>query len=388
MPIPRTILARDGVPDLDLAVVGGTWPADLDGEIFISTSDMATAPKHAFFGDGVMIRLSLRPGTHDAPAERFAWRAKVLDTPARRLRILRPDVFKAGALGVMSPFGYVNSANTAPLPWGDRLFATWDAGRPVEVDPVDLSWVADVGHRDDWAPAIDHPLFPLIASTAHPVIDPDRNCLWTVSLNPIDARVQIIRWDGSGAHVDRWPVTEGSVPQSMHTITQTRDWLILADTAFRADPDEILGVGPRSIAPLASEPVYLVRKDTLETTPPGQPVPATAFRVAPEVMHYYAVYDDSDGIRLIFEHTPLTDLAYYVQDDDLDATGSPVDPALRGMYNHPMAAARVSILDFDPDTGAAESTVVHLDEPGARGLAARLTDADFTVAPTGDPSQL
>jgi DNA topoisomerase-1 len=36
--------------------------------------------------------------------------------------------------------------------------------------------------------------------------------------------------------------------------------------------------------------------------------------------------------------------------------------------------------DFDPETGRTKSDVVHLDEPGARGLAARLRGADFSVA--------
>ena len=35
--------------------------------------------------------------------------------------------------------------------------------------------------------------------------------------------------------------------------------------------------------------------------------------------------------------------------------------------------------DFDPETGRTRSDVVHLDEPGARGLAARLDGADFAV---------
>jgi DNA topoisomerase I len=35
--------------------------------------------------------------------------------------------------------------------------------------------------------------------------------------------------------------------------------------------------------------------------------------------------------------------------------------------------------DFDPETGRTKSNVVHLDEAGARGLAARLADADFAV---------
>ena len=35
--------------------------------------------------------------------------------------------------------------------------------------------------------------------------------------------------------------------------------------------------------------------------------------------------------------------------------------------------------DFDPETGRTRGDVVHLDEPGARGLAARLAGSDFTV---------
>ena len=351
MSIPRSILARDGFADLDLEATSGTWPVDLDGEIFITTSDLRTAPNHAFFGDGALLRLSLSPGTHGAATGRFAWRTNLIDTPSQRLRAARPGLFEATVLGSRSPFGYSNAANTAPLPWGDRLFATWDAGRPVEVDPLDLSFVAEVGHRDDWAPAIDAPVLPLIASTAHPVIDPDRGCMWTVSLNPIVGEVQLIRYDGEGSRVQRWPVAGGLVPQSMHTITQTREWLILADCAFRADPAEIFGIGERSVTNFTDEPVYLIRKDVVEATPVGDPVPATAFRVGPEVMHYYARYDDTDGIEVLFEHTPDTDLAMYVRPDDLDAFGRPVDPALAGMYNHPMHATVVSVLRFDPETG-------------------------------------
>lgn len=384
MPIPRSVLSRDGVPDLDLELTSGVWPEDLTGEIFLSTADQATAPKHAFFGDGVMARLSLRPGTHGAPADRLAWRANVIDTPSRRLREKRPHLFDATALGTTSPFGHVNAANTAPLPWGERLFATWDAGRPVEIDPVTLGFVAEVGHRDDWAPAFDHPVMPLIASTAHPVIDPDRHCLWTVSLNPMLGQVQIIRYDGDSSRVQRWPVRDGVIPQSMHTIAQTRDWLILVDTAFRADPNEILELGPRTIAAFPDEPVYLVRKAALEETPSGTEVDAVAFRVAPEVMHYYAVYDDLGGIRLIFEHTPGTDLAYYVQEGDTDALGRPVDPALAGMYNHPMAPARLSLLDFEPTSGKVieRATMVDADRYWATQLSALDWSTEGMSAPT------
>jgi carotenoid cleavage dioxygenase-like enzyme len=384
MPIPRTLLARDGVPDLDLAVVAGTWPADLTGEIFISTSDLATAPGHAFFGDGVMIRLSLASGTFGAPDDRHAWRAKVIDNPTRRLREKRPDVFVAGAVGPSSPFGYGNCANTAPLPWGDRLFATWDGGRPLEVDPVTLQFLGDVGHRDDWMTAIDAPVLPLTVSSAHPVIDPDRDCLWTIAVNPLGGALEILRYDGEGARAQHWRVKDGVIPQSMHTLTQTRDWLVLIDCAFRADPNEILGTGERSVTNFTEEPVYLVRKEALEATPSGGEVEMTGFRIAPEVMHYYARYDDRDGIEVILEHTIDADLAMYLRPDDIDALGRPVDPALAGLYNHPMSPGRVSIVRFDPETGTVtEQARIEDDE---RFLTTQLSALDWSTEGMSRPT--
>lgn len=351
VPLPRSLLSEVPLGDLDLALVAGRWPHDIGGEVFVSASGQEGAPVHAFFGAGHLARLSLRPGTCAAPADRFAWRSRRIDTPSARLRAARPDVFVDGPMGAHSPFGASNAANTAPLPWGDRLFATWDAGRPVEVDPVSMTFLGEVGHRDGWNPAFDHPVLPMVLSTAHPVVDPDRDCMWTVSLNPITGSVDVLRYDGAGPDVRRWPVLDGVAPQSMHTVAQTREWLILVDCAFRGDPGELLHGHERSVTNLTDEPGYLIRKDALESTPPGEAVAATAFRMAPEVMHYYAAYDDTDGIRLIFEHTVDTDLAYAMRADDVDALGRPADPALRGLYNHPMHAAVLAVVDVDPATG-------------------------------------
>src|SRR4051794_36266452 len=109
MPVPRSILSKDDVTDLDLAVVAGAWPPDISGHFVVSTSDQRTHPVHAFFGDGIMARLALRPGTDGAAVaggpgasggspprignDRFAWRPRVVDTPSVRLRRKRPDLF-------------------------------------------------------------------------------------------------------------------------------------------------------------------------------------------------------------------------------------------------------------------------------------------------------
>lgn len=356
MPLPRSLLRRDPPRDLDLELVQGAWPEGCAGEMVISAPhpDGFDGP-HAFFGDGMTWRLSLQPGTFGAPPDRFALRQRRIDSPSARLRRKCPHAFRATMLGVHSPFGLSNAANTAPLPWGDRLFATWDVGRPVEIDPLSLRFLGEVGRRGEWQEMpFPAPLLPMITSTAHPLIDPDRDVLWTV--NTFLGRLHVVRWDGAGP-LQRWPIAGATIPQSVHTIAQTREWLVVADCAFKVEPQVLFG-GARTQPANASAPVHLIRKDQLEATPPGEEVPCRTFTLGPETNHYYASYDDRHGITVLFEHTENADIAMAQGPDDLDAFGRPCDPALRGLYGMPMSPDRTRLVHFDPETGA----VRHLAE--------------------------
>ncbi|NLD78139.1 MAG: carotenoid oxygenase [Acidimicrobiales bacterium] len=360
MPIPRSLLARTAPVDHDMRITQGSWPEGLRGELIISAPDPSTLDgPHPFFGEGLTYRLSLQPGTFGAPSDRFAWRQRVIDSPSARLRAKRPDVFEATMIGVQSPFGVVNSANTAPLPWGDRLFTTWDVGRPTEIDPVTLGFLGEVGHRDQWQPfeVMPQPVLPLIMSTAHPVIDPDRDVMWTV--NTLWGQLHVVRWDGEGP-VQWWPIEGAIIPQSVHTITQTRNWIVVADCAFKVEP-QVLSGGERTEPNNYGGPVYLIRKDALEATAPGQPVPCSAFELAPEMNHYYGVYDDSDGIQVLFEHTENSDIAMAQRPGDVDALGRPCDPALMGLYGFPMSPDRTTLVQFDPSTGKVTHRAESLD---------------------------
>ena len=353
MPIPRSLFSRDVPVDHDLSLVGGAWPEGLSGELVISAPhpDTFDGP-HPFFGEGMTYRLSLEAGTNGAADHNFAWRQKKIDTPSARLRAKRPDVFTPTMMGVASPFGVVNAANTAPLPWGDRLFMTWDVGRPVEIDPLSMNFLGEVGHRDEWHvfEVTPQPVLPLVMSTAHPVIDPDRNVMWTV--NTFWGQLHVVRWDGEGP-IQSWPITDALIPQSVHTITQTREWLIVGDCGYHVEP-QVLSGGDRTEPSNHDGPLYLIRKDALESTPPGGQVPCEVFRVAPEMNHYYATYDDTDGIRVMFEHTENADIAMTQGPGDLDALGRACDPALHGLYGFPMSPDRTTLLEFHP--GSAKVT--------------------------------
>jgi hypothetical protein len=389
MPIPRSVLGSTP-EDFDLEVTAGTWPSDISGEVVISGPVPDPALAHGFFGFGAMYRLSLTPGAHGAAPGTLPWRARVIDSPSHRLYEKRPDAFEAGPTGYSTPLGPPNMANTAPLPWGDRLFATWDVGRPSELDPVELTWLGDAGTLEQWGGqsiALGN-VFPFLFTSAHPVVDPDRNCLWTVKLIPDFANnfaqsPVVVRWDGDGAPLQIWPVEGATVAGSMHQIAQTQHWLILADSGnFKADPGAMLG-GEKTVSIDDEINLYLVRKDDLDATPSGTPVTAIPFVTGPPSGHHYAIWDDSDGIRVVFEHMDMLDLGFPIAATDLDRNGDPVDPGVVGLYSMGLTPATLSERLIDPESGKVlEQASVNHDRTWNQQLSAIDWSTEGMRAPT------
>lgn len=357
MPTPATLTSARHA-DFDLEVVGGRWPNDISGEMLFSAPQLSGRLPYGIFDTGCIIRLSLTPGTHGAPAEQFAWRVGELATPGRRLLEADPEAFGASPVGYTSPYGPPNSSNTAPLPWGDRLFATWDGGRPVEVHPGTLEFVADVGHIDSWGgPSMGgDTVLPFLLSSAHPVVDPERNGLWSTKLEPVmgptvGMRPSVVWWDRDGTTVTWWPLEGVTFGGSTHTVSQTRDWVILCDSGnFKPDLDEMLG-GERSVTIDSDVPVWLIRKDDLLGRRSGEAVVPVCFRMSPPNGHFYARYDDSEGVSVVWEGMDLMDLALYLRPDDVDVHGNPISPDAVGLYNMAMAPETITEVSFDPSSG-------------------------------------
>ena len=314
----------------------------------------------------------------------------MIDTPARRLWERDPSRFSSTPTGVSGgALGFPNMANTAPLPWGDRLFATWDVGRPVELDPRDHSFIAEVGSAESWGPqSIPMPgLMPFYFSTAHPVIDPERNCMWTVKLTAsaepdtdgsMTMDVSLVRYSGRGKAVEVWPIDGAKVRGSSHTVSQTRHWIIVADSGnFKADLGEIMG-GERTVTIDDSAAVYLIRKSSVDRTQPGATLPCTRTEIAPTTGHFYGTWDDYDGVEVIFEHMDRVDLGLSLRADDLDANGNPIDPSLAGFYNMAMGPSTVSEVRFDPLTGEATHRARFSDPTWTWNL--QLSSMDWSLA--------
>ncbi len=350
MPLPRTILADVAPSDANLKIVKGAWPNDISGSFFLASPDPAYKGKHAFFADGVLYRLSLEPGKYGAASDELAWRHSVIQTPSHRLHKRHPEIWNSTPYGFFSPLGYTNAANTAQVPMNDRLLVTWDAGRPVEVCPETMRFLGEVGTRESWGEGNPFPILPMIATPAHPVVDPDRNCLWTCTYNPQSGKVWVVRVDLDRREVRKWRVTNGKLPQTSHTISQTRDWIIIVDNGYKIDIQE-MATGERTAQTNQTEPVMLIRKSSLETLANGADVEAKVFEIGPESMHFYADYEDKHGVRVFFEHSTDSDIAFALRKNDKNLYGQAIDPIYSGMYGLALSPPKVSMLMFDPENG-------------------------------------
>jgi hypothetical protein len=369
MSTPRSLTTAPHA-DFELEVVDGTWPDDISGEMVFSSPQHCSAMEYGIFDWGAICRLALTPGTRGASAGRFAWQTRSIQSPGKRLWDRHPEQFRTRGTGYQSVLGAANASNTAPLPWGGRLFTTWDAGRPVELHPGTLEYVAEVGHRDSWGGnSLDMPgIMPFLLSSAHPVADPDRDCLWSVKLDFVmepsfGMRPAVVRFDrADGTQVRYWPLDGIVFGGSTHTVSQTRDWIILADSGnFKPDPAEMIG-GERELTIDDEVPVWLIRKDQLEGLATGTPVTPVTLTMAPSTGHFYARWEDRDGISVVWEGMDLMDLAFYLKPDDLDVNGNPVDPAAVGLYNMAMAPETIVEVLFDPVSGKAIERGIYRDD--------------------------
>ena len=366
MPTPHSLTTAPHA-DFELEVVEGAWPDDISGEMVFSSPQHCTVDgvRHLRLGGDLPPRARTRhrearprvgsPGSR-APSSR----------PASGCGTACPSSSPPSGTGYQSVLGASNASNTAPLPWGGRLYTTWDAGRPIELHPGTLEFVAEVGHRDSWGgSSLDMPgVMPFLLSSAHPVVDPDRDCLWTREARLRDrsrasgcARRWCATTAADGTQVRYWPLDGVVFGGSTHTVSQTRDWLILADSGnFKPDPAEMFG-GERELTIDDEVPVWLIRKDQLEGLATGTPVtPVTPHHGAARPATSTPAGRTPTGISVVWEGMDLMDLAFYLKPDDLDVNGEPVDPAAVGLYNMAMAPETIVEVLFDPESRARPSS--------------------------------
>ncbi len=344
-----------------LDVVEGHWPDDIAGAVFIIGPDKRAPGGHWFGTHGLILRIACAA---DGDGKVRVRTARV-DTPMNRLRARFPKLFTTFEFAEFSPFGVTNMANTNVQGIDGRLFVGFDAGRPLEVDPVTLDYITPVGANDEWLQAVPAPLEPLISVAAHPAPAFDERALYFVNYSPLPGGrdTQIARWSLNGP-IERWPLDGAEEFDSIHDIKASDNHLVISDLPFVVEPDAMRGKGPRTIPSQDMTRLFIVAKSDLRATPAGQKVPVVEVEVPMPTGHLTVATDDADGVLTIFlEHIPLGDLMMRLDTTMVDhQNGQPFPLDYEGMVTIGVQPGAVGRYRIDAATGKVLDAEVAWDD--------------------------
>jgi all-trans-8'-apo-beta-carotenal 15,15'-oxygenase len=164
---------ENDVAPRSLRLVQGRAPAGLEGTLFRNGPAKFRRPggsaTHWFDGDGLMRSFDIRDG-------RATLQARFADTPKRRLEtrldaVVTPGFGTAGDSRAQADSNdAANAANTSVMVAGDTVWALWEAGSPMAMDPQTLASRGFVTLRDD---------LKSMPFQAHPRYAPD-GTIWNV----------------------------------------------------------------------------------------------------------------------------------------------------------------------------------------------------------------
>jgi carotenoid cleavage dioxygenase-like enzyme len=354
VPASATHVNRDEL-DTPLHVLSGQLPADLRGHVFVVAALPYGDGTPIFNGDGTIWRFDF----DDAGA---ACKSRICKTPcywADLAAVGTEHAFQNGSFArYSSTLGFRNQLNTAFLQMKERLLVTIDAGRPYEIDPATLELVSPVGSIAEWTSGLPESLFPgpfaLHLTTAHPYYDERTGEMITVNYTSgPDGQLHIVRWDGSGPLARSLVVLPDGTPvviqQSAHQVAVSRDHVLVMDTAFFAEPEQIFG-GTLSKAQAPEATVYIVRRADLAA---GSGAVTAQKAVLPrESVHFFADYDDEGGrITVHTVHCCASDVSEWLREDDVRVDGKPLREDLLGYVLAPTDQNALGRYVIDAATG-------------------------------------
>ena len=201
--------------------IDGVIPEDLCGVIFRNGPADFRLAEHEFDGDGMIRRLNIAVDGSVAFLSRYAETAKrriEADSPTPKVRGFGTQI-PGGPLHNMSAARERgNAANTSVMRHGDCILTLWEAGKPYQLNPSDLS---TIGPYD-----FEGQLDAKIPFSAHPKFDPTTNELFNFGID-YGKTTQIVtfRLDRTGklTTVARTPVAHAPF---VHDFALTSKWCV------------------------------------------------------------------------------------------------------------------------------------------------------------------
>ncbi|HEU5134989.1 MAG TPA: carotenoid oxygenase family protein [Steroidobacteraceae bacterium] len=240
------------------ATIEGNWPGSLTGTLYRNGPARfergALRYRHWFDGDGMMQAWRFRDGriTHAGrmiATGKFMHEEKAGRFEVRAAGTTIPDAIPARNNDSM------NTANTAVVKLGQRVFALWEGGSAYEIDPDTLAARGPTTWRSD-----------LVAApfSAHPLLERDGSA-WNFGSLDFFGTTGLIIWRiGADGALARTAVLESQDLGYLHSFAMTEKYLVFTFMPYRMLPDKGSFFERLQFTPDRACRIALVPKDALD----------------------------------------------------------------------------------------------------------------------------
>ncbi len=315
--------------DYNLKLIEGSYPDDIDGNFYLC--QCLGTPGAFMVGDTNIVKIKFNE-------EKAHLTNRLMWTPVALARLVLEKTkhrFDYFGLMFLSPgLGMFSYTEGMYLLADGRLAVTSDVDRPWIIERDTLRAVSPIGRRDEWLPMMADKAGEVMGnlfagySNSH-VLYTDHEQGETFFANyqykQTDGShpVKLMKWDGYG-DFKHWNVVDGNgidieIKQSIHELIFTRDYILLADTAFVAGAEMLT---PWKNAPLPNDKTVVYIIDRRHLNESNNKVTAKRVEVDEACIHLIAEYDNPDDLITVYMlHTPATNTAEILKDYDRDLNG-------------------------------------------------------------------